>query len=353
MRVTARFFMGEDMLRFDSDYMETACPQILDRLNKIVFEKNTGYGEDVYSQSAREKIKNACKAPQAEVYFLTGGTQANICVISSSLGTVEAVIAAQTAHINTHEAGAIEASGHKVLTVPSDDGKVSAQAVEDYMAAFNADRNNAHIPQPAMVYISQPTESGTVYTKSELIALRMSCDRHGLSLYIDGARLGYALASEGNDLWLPDIAALCDAFYIGGTKVGAMLGEAVVLCNTQLFRHFFTHIKSRGALLAKGWMAGIQFDTLFTDDLYLRISRNAIERAKELKAALAQKGYRFYIDSPTNQQFIIVDDEKLDDFEGKFTYGFWLKLNETQTVIRLTTSWATTADQIEELKKFL
>lgn len=341
------------MLRFDSDYMETACPEILDRLSSITFEKNTGYGEDDYSKSAAEKIKAACKAPNAEVFFLSGGTQVNMCVISCALRTVEAAIAADSAHIATHEAGAIEASGHKVLTIPAVEGKISAQAVDEYMHEFISDENNAHMPQPAMVYITQPTEFGTLYSKSELIALRMSCDRYGLSLYLDGARLGYALASDVNDVSLADIAMLCDAFYIGGTKVGAMFGEAVVLTNPSLFKYFFSHVKSRGALIAKGWITELQFDTLFTDDLYFRISKNAIDRAMELKEILIDKGYRLYIDSPTNQQFIVINDDELSRFDGKVSYGFWLKPNDNETVIRFTTSWATTPEQIEELKKYL
>ncbi len=341
------------MLRFDSDYMETACPEILDRLSSIILEKNTGYGEDKYSKSAAEKIKAACNAPNAEVFFLNGGTQANMCVISCALRTVEAVIAADSAHIATHEAGAIEASGHKVLTIPAVDGKISAQAVDEYMHEFISDENNAHTSQPAMVYITQPTEFGTLYSKSELIALRMSCDRYGLSLYLDGARLGYALASDVNDVSLADIAMLCDAFYIGGTKVGAMFGEAVVLTNHSLFKYFFTHIKSRGALIAKGWITGLQFDTLFTDDLYFRISKNAVDRAMELKKILIDRGYRLYIDSPTNQQFVIIRDEDLTKLEGKVAYGFWMKPNDSETVIRFATSWATTPEQVEELKKYL
>ncbi len=341
------------MLRFDSDYMEGAHPSILKRLGEINFEKNTGYGLDEYSESARKKIKEACGRPEAEVYFLVGGTQSNACVISAALRTYEGVICVDTGHINTHEAGAIEGTGHKVLTVPEVDGKLTAENLESYMKAFIADENNDHVPQPGMVYISNSTENGTIYNRSELIALRMVCDRYGLILYMDGARLGYALASPENDLTLKDIASLCDAFYIGGTKVGALFGEAVVLCRPRLFGRFFTHIKRQGALIAKGWIAGIQFDTLFTDDLYFKISKNAIDRAQELKTILEEKGYRFYMQSPTNQQFVIVPDEKLRELEGKVTYGFWLKPNENETVIRFTASWATTSEQIAALKAIL
>lgn len=341
------------MIRFDSDYMEGAHPAILSRMTEINLEKNTGYGLDKYTESAKKKIKTACNKDDAEVYFLVGGTQTNACVISAALRTYESVLCVDTGHINTHEAGAIEGTGHKVVTIPQENGKLTAKNLKEYMLSFNEDENKDHVPQPRMVYISNSTENGSIYTKSDLISLRKICDEYSLILYMDGARLGYAMASYENDLSLEDIASLCDAFYIGGTKVGALFGEAVVLCNPNYFGKFFTHIKRQGALLAKGWLAGIQFDTLFTDDLYYKISKNAIEKADELKKALKDKGYKFHMDSPTNQQFVLVDDEELKKFEGKVTYGFWLKPNKTQTVIRFTTSWATTSEQIKELEKVL
>ena len=277
-------------LRFASDYMEGTHPAILQRLSEINFHKLDGYGQDEISEDAREKIRRACGAEDAGVYFLVGGTQTNATVIDALLKPWQGVIAAETGHIAVHEAGAIEWGGHKVLTLPQRDGKIQAEAVHACLEAYRADENREHTVMPGMVYLSQPTEYGTLYSLAELEAISAVCRGAGIPLYADGARLCYALACPANDVTLPDLARLCDAFYIGGTKCGALLGEAVVFPKKETAPHFFTIVKQHGALLAKGWVAGIQFGTLFTDGLYLRIGKPAIEAADRIRAALREKG---------------------------------------------------------------
>ncbi|MCQ2613531.1 MAG: aminotransferase class I/II-fold pyridoxal phosphate-dependent enzyme [Treponemataceae bacterium] len=338
-----------EKIRFDSDYMEGCHPKILEKLSSMNFEKNTGYGLDVHSENARALIRKACGNPDAEIWFLCGGTQTNACVISALLRPYEAVVSASTGHVTAHEAGAIEATGHKVLTLPQYDGKIRAEDVQSCVDAYNNDSSRDHLVKPGMVYISHPTEYGTLYTKTELQELSSVCRKNNLFLFLDGARLGYGLASTGTDVTLSDIAAACDAFYIGGTKVGALFGEAVVFRNNTVAPHFFTHIKQHGALIAKGFVTGAEYETLFTDNLYMEISRNAIEQADFIRAGLAEKGYEFLINSPSNQIFPIVDNKQLAAIEQKATFTIWEPLSDGRTVLRVATSWATTRAQAEAL----
>lgn len=337
------------MLDFVNDYSEGAHEKILQRLLETNMEKLSGYGTDKYCESAKQKIREACECPEADIYFLVGGTQTNATVIDAMLEQYEGVVSADTGHIGTHEAGAIEASNHKVLGIPHENGKITAKAVKQYFADFYADGNHEHMVFPGMVYISHPTEYGTLYSKKELEELSAVCQEYDAPLYLDGARLGYGLVSEENDVKLADIAALCDVFYIGGTKVGALCGEAVVFPKKNAPKHFMTIVKQHGALLAKGRLLGVQFDTLFTDNLYLEISKNAIKTANMLKEALKEKGYTFYIDSPTNQIFLVLEDEKLKKLEEKVAVSFWEKADDNHTIIRLATSWATKEEEIKEL----
>lgn len=341
------------MLYFDSDYMEGAHPRILARLLETNLDKHPGYGSDEICASAREKIRHACAAPEAEIAFLVGGTQTNATIIDSLLLSYQGVISAVSGHINQHEAGAIEATGHKVLTLPQVNGKINAKQVAAYMEDFLGDESFDHMVEPKMVYISQASELGTLYSKSELEDLRKVCDHYGLWLFLDGARLGYALATPGNDLFLPDIAALCDVFYIGGTKVGALFGEAVIFPRPKLVKNFFTLSKQHGAVLAKGWLLGLQFDTLFTDNLYTEIAANAIEMATYLKEQLQARAYRLSVDSPTNQVFVILENERLRALSKQVSTSFIAKHDEKHTVVRFATSWATTRAQIDALMLYL
>ncbi len=341
------------MIYFNSDYMEGAHPQILKRLSEINFDKNPGYGHDDYCRSAKEKIRAACKAPNATVRFLVGGTQTNSIVIDAMLSHNEGIISAETGHICNHEAGAVEACGHKVILLEGKEGKLSALTVATYLREFfSVGYGYEHLVVPKAVYISQSTEYGTIYTHSELQDLREVCDRYGLYLFMDGARLGYALAARHNNLWLPDIARLCDAFYIGGTKVGALFGEAVVITNPSI-KLTLGYIKNRGALLAKGWLLGVQFDTLFTDDLYMKIAQNGVDKAIRLRNAIEAKGYPIYLESPTNQQFVVVENSKLAELSKKIGFNPQEAVGKSHTVIRFATSWATTDEQIDELISLL
>lgn len=340
------------MISFTCDYNEGAHPLILKRLAETNLVQEPGYGEDSFSESAREKIRVAVGIPGADVYFLVGGTQTNATVIDALLHGGEGVIAAGTGHIAVHEAGAIELGGHKVLTLPSHDGKMDPGELEEYLRRFYDDPTWPHMVCPGMVYLSFPTEYGTLYTKEELEHIREICRAYGLRLFIDGARLGYGLASDRCDVTLPELARLCDAFYIGGTKVGALCGEAVVFPEKAPL-HFFSTIKRHGALMAKGRLLGLQFDTLFTDGLYFRISRNAIEQAMELKRLFIEKGYPFHIDSPTNQQFPILTQAQMDALEGKVLFEIWEKLPDGRFVTRFATSWASTPEQIKALVEIL
>ena len=336
------------MLYFENDYCEGAHPAILQKLTETNFEKVPGYGTDPYCASAREKIRAACACPDADVTFISGGTQTNAIVIASMLQRWQGVLAAATGHVAAHEAGAIEYTGHKVISLPAHEGKVSAADGRDWCATFSADANPDHMVFPGMVYISHPSEYGTLYTKQELEDLHTVCQEYRMPLFLDGARLGYGLMAEGTDVTLADIARLTDVFYIGGTKVGALCGEAVVFPHGAP-AHFMTMVKQQGALLAKGRLLGIQFDVLFTNDLYTKISKNAIDTANALKKGLAAKGYRFFMDSPTNQVFVILDNAQLAALEGRAKFGFWEKFDDTHTVVRIATSWATRMEEIEQL----
>jgi len=341
------------MLSFESDYIMGAHPAVLKHLAETNFEPLPGYGNDIYTQRAAQKIREACKCPDADVYFITGGTQTNSVVISTMLRDYEGVISATTGHVSAHEAGAIEYTGHKVLTLPHHNGKLCADEVRDYIETFYNNASYDHMVFPGMVYISHPTEYGTLYTKSELTALSNVCRHYDIPLFLDGARLGYGLMSYDTDLSLPEIAELCDVFYIGGTKVGALCGEAVVFTKKNTPRHFITRVKQHGAMLAKGRLIGLQFDTLFTDDLYFNISKNAIEKADLLRSIFEKKGYRFFIDSPTNQIFIVLDNEKKKALEENVAFSFWEKFDEKHTVVRFATSWATTEEDVRLLEEYL
>lgn len=341
------------MLYFDCDYMEGAHPAILERLTQTNMEHTYGYGKDAYCEAAKEKIREACGCPEAEIFFLVGGTQTNATVIKGLLRPFEGVIAAETGHINVHEAGAIETGGHKVLGLPHQEGKLRAEDIRAYLEAFYRDGSHTHMVQPGMVYISHPTEFGTLYTRAELEALQAVCREYRLPLFLDGARLGYGLAAKHTDVTLQTIAASCDVFYIGGTKVGALFGEAVVIPCKGLLPGFFTLMKQQGAVLAKGRLLGLQFDTLFTDDLYLRISEHAISMAERLKEILTQAGCPLWLDSPTNQQFVILNPAQRQALEGKVSYEVWQELEEGLTAVRFATSWATRREDLEELRRIL
>ena len=337
------------MLHFENDYMEGAHPLILERLAATNMQQCVGYGCDEVCESARRKILSACGLTDGEVHFLVGGTQTNATVIRALLRPYEGVIAADTGHIALHEAGAIEAGGHKVLTIPHRNGKLSAEAVDAYIEAFRRDEAWDHMVWPGMVYISQPTEYGTIYSLAELEALSAVCRKWEIPLFADGARLGYGLMAEGSDVTLKDLARLCDVFYIGGTKVGAMFGEAVVIPRKGFIPHFFTTIKQQGALLAKGRMLGIQFDTLFTDDLYINIARQAVSEASRLREAFRAKGYEIYAESPTNQVFVALSAEQEAHLRTLTTFSEWERTADGRLVVRLATSWATKSEDIDEL----
>ena len=337
------------MLSFECDYNTGAHPRILEALCRTNMEPCPGYGNDIFTANAKEKIRSACGREGVDVRFLTGGTQTNRIVIDSMLKNYEGVIAATTGHISAHEAGAIEASGHKVLTVPGYDGKLKASDVEALIESFYADGAHEHMVFPGMVYISHPTEYGTLYTKAELEEISALCRHYSIPLFVDGARLGYGLMSRESDVTLQDIANLCDVFYIGGTKVGALCGEAVVFTHNNAPKHFFTTVKQNGALLAKGRLLGVQFETLFTDDLYFEISKNAIDRAEDLKQLFADKGYAFFKNSPTNQQFIVLSDEKIAELSPLVRFEIWERVDEKNCAGRFCTSWATTKEDIEAL----
>jgi len=341
------------MQYFSSDYMEGAHPLILQRLVDTNMDKMPGYGTDKCCEAAKEKIRKACSAPDAEIFFLVGGTQTNATVIGSALKSYQGVIAAETGHVSSHEAGAIEFGGHKVLTLSNVNGKLEAAAVEKYAATFYGDENHDHMVMPGMVYISHPTEYGTVYTEDELKALKEVCKKYDMYLYLDGARMGYGLGAEGTQVTLETIAKYCDMFYIGGTKVGALFGEAVVFTKPNTIPHFFTITKQYGALLAKGWILGTQFDVLFTDNLYFELGRHAVRLAMKIKNAFKEKGYKIFIDSPTNQQFVVLENEKMKELAEKVTFSFWEKVGENHTVVRFATSWATKEEDVDALIEML
>ena len=341
------------MLNFTSDYIEGAHPRLLQRLIDTNMVTQVGYGKDDYCASAKEKIKSACECPDAEIHFLVGGTQTNATVIKSMLGVFEGVISCETGHINVHEGGAIETTGHKVIALPSHDGKLSAADLEAYLYDFYHFQDAAHMVNPGMVYISFPTETGSLYSKEELTKISNICKNYNLPLYVDGARLGYGLMSPECDLTLPELASLVDIFYIGGTKVGALCGEAVVFTKGNAPKGFFTIMKQNGALLAKGRVLGLQFDELFTDGLYFEISKHAMEMAALVKQIVLEKGYEIAWHSPTNQQFIKFKDTDLERIKEHVKYEYWEKAGEEHSVVRFATSWATTEENVLKLREIL
>lgn len=338
-----------EMISFECDYAEGAHEKVLQRLIETNREQQVGYGFDTYTEMAKEKIRKACECPEAEIYFLVGGTQTNAVVIRSMLQPYEGAVAATTGHIGVHEAGAIEFTGHKVLSLPEHHGKIEAKELKAYLETFYGDESYEHMVFPGMVYISFPTEYGTLYTKQELTEISGICREYKMPLYVDGARLGYGLMSPECDLTLPELAKLCDAFYIGGTKVGALCGEALVFTHGNAPKHFMTLVKQHGALLAKGRLTGLQFDALFTDDLYFTISRHAMDLAMKLKKGFQEMGCTFLLDSPTNQQFLILEDGLLEELRKEFVVSFWEKTDATHTAVRFATSWATKEEDVDTL----
>ena len=338
------------MIHFECDYAEGAHPRILERLQQTNLLQTSGYGTDNFSDQARETIRRLCACPDADVNFLVGGTQTNMIVIGAALRPHQGVIAAESGHISVHESGAIEATGHKVLALPGGrEGKLTAAQVEAVVAAHRADKHHEHTVQPAMVYISHPTEFGALYSLRELEVLSAVCRQLGLLLFMDGARLGYALAAEANDLTLPDIARLCDVFYIGGTKVGALFGEAVVIPCASLQRDFRYLIKQRGGLLAKGRLLGIQFETLLSEGLYFDISRHAVRMAMRIREAFEARAVDFFTPSFTNQQFPILTEPQVESLSARYAFERWSYTADGHIVTRFCTSWATNTADVDTL----
>lgn len=341
------------MIHFDSDYMAGAHPEILEALVRTNLEHTAGYGNDPYTAEAKALIRKAVGVEDAQVFFLVGGTQTNATVIDGILARHEGVVAADSGHIAVHESGAIEASGHKVLTLPHHEGKLRAEEVERYIEDFYADETYPHMVAPGMVYISQPTEYGTIYSLAELEALGAVCRKHAIPLYIDGARLGYGLKGEGADFTLRDITRIADVFYIGGTKVGALFGEAVVITNPKLLRNLFPLVKQHGALLAKGRLLGLQFGVLFRDGLYERIGEKAVEHAITIRESFRKAGYEVVIESPTNQQFVRLPNEVIDRLRQDMSFDYWGSRGAKESIVRFVTSWATTDEDITRLKELV
>ena len=341
------------MVRFESDYLEGTHERILRRLVDSNLEQTCGYGEDPYCDLARRRIREACRTSEAYVQFLVGGTQTNTVVIAATLRPHQGVIAAQSGHINTHESGAIEAAGHKVLAIPGVKGKLTAEAVKQTWVEHAQDSNREHMVQPKMVYISNPTEIGTIYSRQELETLSDVCRECGLLLYMDGARLGYGLTAKGNDLTLEDIARFCDVFYIGRTKVGALFGEAVVITNESLMSDFRYLIKQRGGMLAKGRLLGLQFDELFVDGLYFELGSHGNQMAEILRKAFLQHGCEFLVETKTNQLFPILEDWELERLKEKYTFSFWERVDDSHSAVRFCTSWATREEDIQKFTEDL
>lgn len=337
------------MIRFESDYAEGAHPRILEKLVITNEDQTPGYGNDTYCERAKHLIKEVCQNQECDVHFLVGGTQTNLIVISSILRPYQGVISAVSGHINTHETGAIEATGHKVLAIDSVEGKITADQVKAVCDQHNQDSGRVHKVQPGMVYISQPTEYGTLYTLEELTELSRVCKENDLPLFVDGARLGYGMVSEINDVWMSDLATLCDVFYIGGTKIGALFGEAVVITNDAYKRDFRYNIKQKGGLLAKGRLLGLQFETLFEDNLYFEMSLHAVKLSMQIRQAFTDKGFELLYDSYTNQQFPILPNDVLEKLSQKYSFTFWKAMDESHTAVRLCTSWATKAEYVAQL----
>lgn len=337
------------MIRFNCDYSEGAHPKVLEKLVQTNLEQTAGYGEDPYCLKAATIIKEKCKREDVDVHFLVGGTQTNLTVISAALRPHQGVIAANTGHIYRHESGAIEATGHKVLALASIDGKLTANQIQVTCEEHYDDDSYEHTVQPKLVYLSNPTELGTIYSKAELAEISETCKKNNLLLYMDGARLGYALCAEDNDLDLPTIAQLCDAFYIGGTKIGALFGEALVISNESLKKDFRYIIKQKGGMFAKGRLLGLQFIALFEDDLYFDMARHANKLAMLIKAAFIKNGYDFLVPSTTNQQFPILSNEVLEKLKENFVYSFEKKIDDKHSAVRFCTSWATDLNDVQKL----
>lgn len=337
------------MIYFDCDYMAGAHPEVLSKLCETNMLHTAGYGNDPFTAEARRLILDKCGLDKGAVYFMSGGTQTNKTVIDRLLSRNDGVLCCDSAHINVHESGAIEADGHKVIALAGENGKISAQAISDYVDRFYQDETYIHMVRPAMVYISHPTELGTLYSLSELIDISCACRLRSIPLFIDGARLAYGLASDATDVTLPDIARLADVFYIGGTKCGALFGEAVVTSRPELLPRFDSVMKLHGALMAKGRLLSLQFISLFSDDLYLRIGHHADRLAMRLKKGFEAKGYRCYIDSPTNQQFFVLPNEKIDSLKREAGFEYWGTRGEAESVVRLVTDWSTTEGDVDRM----
>lgn len=337
------------MRYFNNDYNEACHPAILQALAENTGVQMPGYSADILCNEAAGLIRNACAAPNAAVHFLVGGTQTNLTVIAASLRPYQGVIAAESGHINVHETGAIEATGHKVIILPSQDGKVSPVLAEQVIKSQSLSMDAEHIVQPKMIYISNPTEYGTLYSLAELKELYALCKATGLYLFVDGARMGYGLAADGNDITLADYAKYTDAFYIGGTKVGAMFGEAVVISNPAIAEDFRYLMKQRGGMLAKGWLLGLQFKTLFENNLYFEISAWADKMADRIRKTLTDLGYQLYLPGTTNQVFVTLPDQLLESLSEEFTFATWEKADADHTTVRFCTSWATTEKNVEAL----
>ncbi len=341
------------MISFECDYNNGAHPKVLNNLVKYNNVKTTPYGSDEFSERAKERIREACGMPNAQIFFLTGGTQTNATTIDSMLYQYEGVICVESGHINVHECGAVEFTEHKIITLQGKNGKMDSKVLDKYLDDFMHDGNNAHAVYPGLVYITFPTELGTIYTAKELDEIYQVCQRYEIPLYIDGARLGYGLMAADNDISLPYLARHCDVFYIGGTKIGALCGEAVVFTNRQAHKHFFSIQKQHGAVIAKGALIGLQFEALFTDNLYFDLSRHAIDMALKMKKIFQQKGFEFYIDSPTNQQFVILPDALVEKLSKQIIFTHWGQAPGHRTICRFVTSWATTEEELEELEQII
>ncbi len=337
------------MIYFNNDYSEGCHEKVLDALVKTNLVQTLGYGEDEYCAQAAAKIKSLCGREDVAVHFLVGGTQANLTVIDAALRPHQGALCPVGGHINVHETGAVEATGHKVLTCPSGDGKITARQVKDTVLAHRADSSFEHMVQPKLVYISNPTEYGTLYSLSELEALSATCRELGLYLFLDGARLGYGLMAEGYDVTMADIARLCDVFYIGGTKVGALFGEAVVISNPALKEDFRYIIKQHGGMLAKGRLLGVQFDALMTDNLYFEIAGHAVRLADKIRATLEELGVSHLVPGITNQIFPILSDKCLEELAKDFCFTEMERVSDTHRAIRFCTSWATTEENVDKL----
>ena len=341
------------MISFECDYDNGAHPLVIDALVKHNNARPTPYGFDEFSERAKRKIREACGLPDAQIFFLTGGTQTNATTIDSMLYQYEGVICVGTGHINVHEAGAVEFTEHKIITLPETQGKMEARVLRKYLDDFMADGNKNHAVHPGLVYITFPTEFGTLYSAKELNGIYQVCQNYEIPLYIDGARLGYGLMATGNDITLPYLARHCDVFYIGGTKIGALCGEAVVFTNRKAHKHFFSIQKQHGAVIAKGALIGLQFEALFTDKLYFKLSEHAIRMAMRMKDLFKRKGFQFLVDSPTNQQFVIIDNEQAERLSQKVAFTHFGQTDHHHTICRFVTSWSTTDEEIDELERIL